>query len=62
MTEAEAKLACARAQPVVYRPYPDAEPEDGIIMRCNTEYAFVLYAGRTHTMATRFADLELANP
>ena len=46
---------------VVYRPHPDAAPENGQIVSVNDEYVFVLYMGdRNYSpKAARPSDLTL---
>ena len=43
---------------VVYRPYPGAKAEDGVITGVNEEYVLVHYVGDRAPKATRPEDLE----
>lgn len=43
---------------VVYRPYPGASPEQGIITSMNDTYVFVRYGLGAGSQATRPCDLE----
>ncbi|QGJ95030.1 hypothetical protein SEA_REDWATTLEHOG_169 [Gordonia phage RedWattleHog] len=58
MTRDEVVAAAERGAAVIYRPHPDAKPEEGIVMRCNDRYAFVLFRGDTTAKATPFDLLE----
>jgi hypothetical protein len=45
---------------VVYLPYDGATAEDGVVVRTNETYVFVLYRGDDTPKATRPEDLTLA--
>lgn len=43
---------------VVYRPYPSAPPEEGVVTSVNTAFVFVRYGDDVHSKATLAAQLE----
>jgi hypothetical protein len=47
---------------IVYRPYPGAPAEDGVVVRTTDEYVFVRYRGSETPKATRREDLRHADP
>lgn len=58
MTIEEAEESVGRG--VVYRPYPQAVPEDGEIVRVSGEYVMVRYGSKV--LATYPRDLEWLRP
>ncbi len=50
MTLDEARQHIGNA--VVYRPYPDAAPQQGIVTSVNDYFVFVRYGSDTHSKAT----------
>jgi hypothetical protein len=45
---------------VIYRPHPQALPEDGEIVRCSDSMVFVQYVGNRQPKATRPEDLRMS--
>lgn len=62
MTLDQAMQAQVLGRTVLYRPYPGARPERGIVKSVSKSYVFVTYEGRLHSQATRPEDLEVEVP
>lgn len=56
LTEARENVGAA----VVYKCHPDADPEEGTIVRVGEEYVFVLYRGDYTPKATPAKSLDFA--